>query len=108
MASMTIGRNDLIHIWGQLYIRGLEFLQRTFLLLQLQPSATFNLLPQQLQIRIIERQQLELGIQFNRSSDSRLRLLDVTELAGIAPEVEVSHGISFAGSRPSLRAISSQ
>jgi len=35
--------------------------------------------PQRLQISIIERQQLELGIQFNRLSDSRLRLLDVVD-----------------------------
>jgi len=90
---MTIGRNDLIHIWEHSYIRGLEFLQRNFLLLQLQPSATFNLLPQRLQISVIERQQLEFGIQFNRFSDSHLRLLDVTELAGIAPKFVVRHRI---------------
>lgn len=61
---------------------------------KLLPSATFNLLPQRLQISVIERQQIEFGIQFNRLPDSRLRLVDVTELAGIAPEVEVRHRIA--------------
>jgi hypothetical protein len=44
-------------------------------------------IPQRLQISVIKRQQLELGIQFNRSSDSRLRLLDVTEANAALDEI---------------------